>query len=139
MVRTVWWALAVTAVAFTAWNAASLTMFDVSMACSKIGESSSYQCSDRAVDVLGVWPLIGVGLFLATPPAMAAIALHKRFSWIAVAALVVLFMAGIAFVTHDSYSSLLVFALPMAIIGSIAAAFQRSVPRCGRRNELLAQ
>ncbi|MEH6795915.1 MAG: hypothetical protein V7694_17450 [Rhodococcus sp. (in: high G+C Gram-positive bacteria)] len=58
---------------------------------------------------------------------------------LAVTALAVLFMAGIAFVTHDSYSSLLVFALPMAIIGSIAAAFQRSVPRCGCRNELLAQ
>ena len=87
MARSVWWALAVAALAFTAWNATSLTMLDVSMACSKIGESRSYQCGDRAIDVLGVWPLVGVGLLVATPPAVAAIAMRKSASWLAVAVL----------------------------------------------------
>ncbi|WP_415973453.1 ABC transporter permease [Rhodococcus sp. 077-4] len=129
MVRSVWWALAVGAVAYTAWSGMSMTMFDVSMACSKIGEGGSYQCSDRAIDVLGVWPLVAVGLLLASPPAVAAIAMRKRVSWFAVSALVVLFLAGVVYATHDSYSDMLFLALPMAVVGSIAATFQRSAPR----------
>lgn len=111
MARSVWWALAVAALAFTAWNATSLTMLDVSMACSKIAEGSSCQCDDRAIDVLGVWPLLGVGLLLATPPAVAAIAMQKSVSWLAVIVLLGLFVAGLLSVTGDSYSEMLVFAL----------------------------
>lgn len=129
MVRSAWWVLAVAAVALTAWNATSLTMFDMSMSCSKIGEGSSYQCSDRAIDVLGVWPLVGVGLTLASPPVVAAIALRKWVSWLAVAVLVSLFVAGVLRITADSYTRLFIFALPMAVLGSIIAAFQRTVPR----------
>ncbi|MDV8022021.1 ABC transporter permease [Rhodococcus sp. IEGM 1330] len=126
MLRSVWWALAVATLAFTAWNGLSLTMFDVSMACSKIGEGGSYHCDDRAIDVLGVWPLVAVGLLLATPPAVAAIAMRQWVSWLAVATLVVLLIAGVVFVTHDSYLNLLVLALPMAVIGSVSATFQRT-------------
>lgn len=129
MLRSVWCALAVAALGFTAWNGASLTMSDVSMSCSKIGESSSYQCGDRAIDVLGVWPLVVVGLLLATPPAVAAIAMRKWVSWVAVAALVVLFIAGVLRVTYDSYWNMMVLALPMAVLGAITAAFQRTAPR----------
>ncbi len=133
MLRSVWWALAVAALAFTAWNGLSLTMFDVSMACSKMGEGGSYHCDDRAIDVLGVWPLVAVGLLLATPPAVAALALRQWVSWFAVTTLVVLFIAGIAAVTHDSYWNLLVLALPMAVIGSATAMFQRTAPDGGAR------
>lgn len=129
MARSVWWALAVAALAFTVWNAASLTMLDVSTSCSKIGESSSYQCGDRAIDVLGVWPLVGVGLLLATPPALAAIAMRKSVSWLMVIVLLGLFVAGLLSVTSDSYSQLLIFALPIAAVGAITASFQRAVPR----------
>ncbi|MBY4399797.1 ABC transporter permease [Rhodococcus fascians] len=108
-------------------------MFDVSMACSKIGEGGSYHCDDRAIDVLGVWPLVAVGLLLATPPAVAALALRQWVSWFAVTTLVVLFIAGIAAVTHDSYWNLLVLALPMAVIGSATAMFQRTAPDGGAR------
>jgi hypothetical protein len=104
MARSVWWALAVAALAFTVWNATSLTMLDVSMSCSKIAEANSYQCGDRAIDVLGVWPLLGVGLLLATPPAAAAIAMRKSVSWLAVIALLGLFVAGLLSVTSDSSS-----------------------------------
>lgn len=131
MARSVWWALAVAALVFTAWNAASLKMLDVSMACSKIGESSSYQCGDRAIDVLGVWPLVGVGLLLATPPAAAAIAMRKSVSWLAVIILLGLFVVGLLSVTSDSYLQLLIFALPIAAVGAITAPFQRTVPRPG--------
>lgn len=57
-----------------------MTMFDVSMACSKIGQGGSYQCSDRAIDMVRLWPLVVVGVLLASPPAVAAIALRKRVS-----------------------------------------------------------
>ena len=126
MVRSVWWALAVAALAYTAWGGTSLTMFDVSMACSKIGEGGSYRCSDRAVDVMGVWPLIVVGLLLATPPTVAAIAMRQWVSWFAVVSLFVFFAAGVVYVTYDSYTNLLFLALPMAVVGSITAMFQRS-------------
>lgn len=133
MVRSVWWALALAALAFTAWSGTSMTMLDVSMACSKIGEGGSYQCSDRATDVLGVWPLVVVGLLLAAPPAVAAMAMRKWVSWLAVAVLVVLFITGVLLVTRDSYWDLSALALPMAVVGSIAASFQRTVPGGGPR------
>ncbi|MBY4228302.1 ABC transporter permease [Rhodococcus fascians] len=129
MARSVWWALAVAALAFTVWNAASLTMLDVSMACSKIGEGSSYRCGDRAIDVLGVWPLVGVGLLMATPPAVAAIAMRKSVSWLAVAVLLGLVVVGVFSITADSYLNLLIFALPMAVLGAITATFQPTVLR----------
>ncbi len=126
MVRSVWWAMAVAALALTAWNGLSLTMLDVSMSCAKTAAGVSYQCSDRAVDVLGVWPLVVVGLLLASPPAIAAIAMRKLVSWIAVGALVVLFIAGVMLVTYDSYSDLLILALPMTVVGSVTAMLQRT-------------
>ncbi len=130
MTKALWWALAVVALAFTVWVGASSSMADFSLECSKIGESrSSYQCDDRAVHVLGVWPLVGVGLLLATPPVVAASALRKWVSWCAVAALVGLSIAGLANWASTSYWSLLVIAVPLAILGSIIAAFQRTAPR----------
>ncbi|MDV6233200.1 ABC transporter permease [Rhodococcus cercidiphylli] len=128
MVRSAWWVLTVAALAFTTWDATALTMSDMSMSCSKIGEGATYDCGDRAIDVLGVWPLIGVALLLATPPAVAAIAMQKSVSWFAVVVLLGLFVAGVFRITSDSYSKLLIFALPVAVIGSIIAAFQRTVP-----------
>lgn len=124
MSRTIWWALAVAVLPFTVWNAMSLRMFDVSMSCAKIGESGSYECGDRAIDVLGVWPLIALGLLLATPPLVAAIAMRKSVSWLAVTVLIGLSIAGVLLVPRSSYWSLLVFALPMAALATIAAACQ---------------
>lgn len=129
MVRAVWWVLAAAAVLVTVWSAHSLTMFDMSTACSKIGESSFYRCGDRAVDVLGVWPLVGVGAVLAAPPAAAAVAMRKSVSWFAVAALAALFVVGVLRITHDSYSNQFLFALPLAVVGAITAAFQTAGPR----------
>lgn len=133
MSRAIWWFLVVAVLAFTVWNAMSLKMFDVSMSCAKVGEGGSYQCGDRALDVLGVWPLIIVGLLLATPPVAAAIAMRRRVSLLAAAALVGLSIVGVLLTTDSSYWTLLVFALPMAARGSIAAARQPSAPHSKTR------
>ncbi|WP_206510611.1 ABC transporter permease [Rhodococcus sp. BGS-1C] len=132
MWRAVWWALVVVAVAVTASVGTSWSMADVSLSCSKIGESGSfYQCDDRAVHVLGVWPLIGVGLLLAAPLVVAALAMRKWVSWVAVAAFLGLSFAGLQLWAASSYWSLLFLAVPLAALGSVAATFQRSAPRPG--------
>ncbi|WP_458683338.1 ABC transporter permease [Prescottella equi] len=116
--------------AFTVWVGTSWTMGEVSLACSKIGESgSSFRCDDRIIHVLGVWPLIGLGLLLATPPVVAALAMRKWVSWLAVAALVGLSIAGLA--NWDSYWGGLMFAVPLAALGSVATALQKAIPRPG--------
>jgi hypothetical protein len=130
--RAVWWALAVAALAFTADVGTSSSMAEVSLSCSKIGESqSSFRCDDRIVHVLGVWPLVGLGLLLATPPVAAALAMRKWVSWFAVAALVGLSVAGLVNWASTSYWGLLLFAVPLAVLGSVAATFQRAVRRPG--------
>lgn len=74
MSRAVWWALALAALAFTADVGTSWSIAEVSLSCSKIGESQSYfRCDDRIVHVLGVWPLVGLALLLAAPPVVAAL------------------------------------------------------------------
>jgi hypothetical protein len=100
-------------------------MAEVSLACSKTGESgSSFRCDDHIVHVLGAWPLIGLGLLLATPPVVAALAMRKWVSWLAVAALVGLSIAGLA--NWSSFWGSLLFAVPLAALGLVAAA------ACGR-------
>ncbi len=95
--RALWWVCLVAALAFTVWVGVSWTMAEVSLECSKVGESgSSFRCDDRIVHVLGVWPLVGLGLLLATPPVVAVVAMRKWVSWFAVASLVGLSIAGLA-------------------------------------------
>lgn len=84
------------ALVFTADVGTSASMAEVSLECRKIGESRSFfRCDDRIVHVLGVWPLFGLGLLLAAPPVVAALAMRKWVSWFAVAALVGLAIAGL--------------------------------------------
>ena len=90
-----------------------------------------FRCDDRIVHVLGVWPLFGLGLLLAAPPVVAALAMRKWVSWFAVAALVGLAIAGLVNWAYTSYWGLLLFAVPLAVLGSIVATFQRAVPRPG--------
>ncbi|WP_254699043.1 hypothetical protein [Rhodococcus sp. SGAir0479] len=97
MSRALWWASVVAAMTFTAWAGITWTVAEVSLSCAKIGESqSSFRCDDRIVHVLGIRPLVGLGLLLATPPAVAASAMRRWTSWSAVAALVGLSIAGLA-------------------------------------------
>lgn len=130
MSRAVWWVSVGAALAFTVWVGASWTMADVSLACSKTGESgSSFRCDDHIVHVLGAWPLIGLGLLLAAPPVVAALAMRKWVSGLAVAALVGLSIAGLA--NWSSFWGSLLFAVPLAALGLVAAATQKTIPRPG--------
>lgn len=130
MSRALWWASVVAALTFTAWAGITWTVAEVSLSCAKIGESqSSFRCDDRIVHALGIRPLIGLGLLLATPPAVAASAMRRWTSWSAVAALVGLSIAGLA--NWPSFWGSLLFAVPLAALGSIAAALQRTPPRQG--------
>ncbi|MDJ0396750.1 ABC transporter permease [Rhodococcus sp. G-MC3] len=129
MSRAMWWASAVAALAFTVWVGTSWSMTDVSLSCSKIGESRFFQCDDRIVHVLGVWPLVGVGLLLAAPPAVAALSMRKWVSWLVVAVLVVVSIAGL--VNWTGYWRLLLFALPLAVLGLVAASLQQEGSRTG--------
>lgn len=130
MSRAVWWASMGAALAFTMWVGTSWTMAEVSLACSKTGESgSTFRCDDRIIHVQGVWPLIGLGLLLATPPAVAALAMRKWVSWLAVAALVGLSVAGLA--NWASFWGSLLFAVPLAALGSVAAVLQKALQHSG--------
>ncbi|MBS3695695.1 ABC transporter permease [Rhodococcus qingshengii] len=105
-------------------------MAEVSLGCSKTGESgSSFRCDDHIVHVLGVWPVICLGLLLASPPVVAALAMRKWVSWLAVAALVGLSIAGLA--NWSSFWGSLLFAVPLAALGLVAAATQKAIPRPG--------
>lgn len=131
MSRAVWWASAVAALVIAAWVGTS-PMADVSMSCSKSGElyldggRSSFQCDDSIIRVLGVWPLVGLGLLITTPPVVAALAMRKWVSWLVVAALVGLSIVGIA--NWASYWRTLLFAIPLAVLGWIAVTLQQATP-----------
>ncbi|MGV8875534.1 MAG: ABC transporter permease [Rhodococcus sp. (in: high G+C Gram-positive bacteria)] len=124
MSRAIWWFTAVVAVAFGASVWTSGSMGDVSLECSKIGESRSYyRCEDRIVDTLGVWPVIGLGLLLAAPPVFAASVMRKRVSWTAVALLVGISMAGL--MNWYSFWGSLLAAVPLVVLGSAATALHK--------------
>ncbi|CCQ14624.1 ABC superfamily ATP binding cassette transporter permease protein [Rhodococcus sp. AW25M09] len=103
-------------------------MGDVSLECSKIGESRSYyRCEDRIVDTIGVWPVIGLGLLLAAPPLFAAVTMRQWVSWSAVAMLVCASIAGL--INWSSYWGELLSAVPLVVLGSVAAALHKPRPR----------
>ena len=122
--RAVWWALAVVALSFTAWFG-TWPMVDVSLSCSKSGElyleggRSSWGCTDSIVDVVGLWPLVVLGVVLAVPPVAAALTRRQWVSWLAVAALVGVSIAGL--VHWSSHWMARLFAAPMAAVGLVAA------------------
>ncbi|NKR39494.1 ABC transporter permease [Rhodococcus hoagii] len=119
-----WWAAALAALTITVWVATTWSMADISMSCAKIGESgSSFGCDDSIVDVLGVWPLVGLGLLLATPSVVAALAMRKWCSWLMVAALAGVSIAGL--VNWSSFWGSLLFAVPLSVLGWVATVLQR--------------
>lgn len=119
------------ALVFTVWVGTSWSIAEVSLSCAKIGEDRNFRCDDRMVHILGVWPLVGLGLLLATPTVVAALAMRKWVSWSAVAALIGLSIAGLVNWASTSYWELLLFAVPLAALGAIAATFQRTSQRPG--------
>ncbi|MCX5042417.1 ABC transporter permease [Aldersonia sp. NBC_00410] len=129
VLRAVWWALAAVAVALTVWDGSS-PISDVDMSCRKTGvldldgAPASAQCDDSIVHVVGVWPLVWLGLLVAIPPVVAALAMRRWVSWLAVAAL-----AGLAFVGMGNWSTfwgLLLKAVPLTAIAVIVAIVQQT-------------
>ncbi|AOD23272.1 ABC transporter permease [Rhodococcus sp. p52] len=138
MSRAVWWVSALVALAFTVWVGISWSMAEVSLSCSKIGESQSwFRCEDRLVDVLGIWPLVGLGLLLVLPPVVAALAMRRWVSWLIVAVLVGVAIAGLA--NWTSLWGSLLFAVLLAALGAVAAALQgRPAPGNSRERSVAA-
>lgn len=138
MSRAVWWSSALVALAFTVWVGISWSMAEVSLSCSKIGESQSwFRCEDRLVHVLGIWPLVGLGLLLALPPVVAALAMRRWVSWLVVAVLVGVALAGLA--NWTSLWGSLLFAVLLAALGAVAAALQgRPAPGKSRERSVAA-
>src|SRR5699024_1686091 len=120
MVRASWWALAAIATAFSLWFGATATMADVDMGCAKVAESGAdFRCDHRVSDVMGAWPLLGLGFLLATPPVVAAVAGRMWVSCVAVVVLIAVTAVGLANWTH--------------FWGTLLFAFQPRAPR-GRRD-----
>jgi hypothetical protein len=127
VLRAVWWGMALAAVVFTVWSSMS-PISGVSLSCSKSGElgldggQASLHCEDSIVHVLGVWPLVQLGLLLAVPPVVAALAMRCWVSWLVVATFFVLTFVAIA--NWASFWILLGFAVPMALVGMVVATVQ---------------
>lgn len=125
MARAAWLILAGIAVVFTAWFAATATMADIDLGCAKVAETgAAYECDDRIISVLGVWPLIWLGVLLTTPPVVAAIAGRVWVSCVSVAALVAVAIVGLANWT-DLWGTLL-FAFPLALLGAVVTAVHQA-------------
>ncbi|EOM75591.1 ABC transporter permease [Rhodococcus rhodnii] len=133
IVRAVWWALAIAAVAFTAGTAIS-PVGDVSLSCAKTGsmpdDHGTTSCTDSIVRALGVWPLVGLAAVLTIPPVVAAVSRRMWVSWAAVAILAVASAVGLT--TWASFWGSLVIAAPMATLGAIAVAAHRARTRRSR-------
>lgn len=127
MARALWWVTSLAALTFTLWLCTTWTMSDLSTACAKTNESNGdYECTDRIVDVLGAWPILGLGFLLTGPPTVAAFARRRWVSWTAVAILAGLSIIGLS--TVDGFWASLIYALPLAAAGLVAAAIERSGP-----------
>lgn len=125
MARAAWWTLAALAAAFGVWFGATATMADVDLGCAKVAESvAAYECGDRISAVLGVWPLVGLGFLLATPPVVAAVAGRVWVSCVAVAALVAVALVGLA--NWTGFWGTLLFAAPLAVVGVVVTAVQQA-------------
>jgi hypothetical protein len=100
----------------------------VSLSCSKSGQlgldgsQAALQCDDSILRVFGSWPLIQLGLMLAAPPAVAALAMKRWVSWLVVLTFGV--WAFIAVANWASFWILLGFAVPMAAVGLLVALVQ---------------
>ncbi|ETD34158.1 hypothetical protein W823_03615 [Williamsia sp. D3] len=127
VLRAVWWGMALTASVY----AIAMSMepvAGVSLSCSKTGvlgldgDRSSLQCGDSLVNVLGVWPLVQLGMLLTIPPVLAALVMRRWMSWLVVATFVALTFIGVA--NWASFWVSLWIAAPMAIVGLVAATVQ---------------
>lgn len=124
--RAAWLVLAAVAVAFTTW-AASLSVSNISLSCSKTGRfsdsNSGIDCGDSILHAQGVWPVILLGLLLVVPAVAAAVTVRRWVSWVATGGFAALFFVG---VSHWSeFFGLLMAAGVLAIIAFLITLAQQ--------------
>ncbi|WP_018180326.1 hypothetical protein [Jongsikchunia kroppenstedtii] len=83
------------------------------------------RCSASNVRVLGVWPVIGLGVALVMPAAVAAAVMRISASWLAVAAYGVMPFVGIF--NWWNYWGTLLCAIPLFLLGALFAFLQQLI------------
>lgn len=112
--------------------ASTATVGATDLGCSKTNSTGheGFSCGDPVTDLVGWWPFVVMGLLLAGPPVVAAIARRPWVSWLAVA---VLACAGAWGVGHwPEVWITLVLGLPLAILGAVVAVAHSVAGRVGR-------
>ncbi len=117
-IRAAWCLLAFAAVVFALWQAFE-PIESVDLGCAKgslfAGDGSqTHSCDDPIWAVEGVFPLLELGVVLAIPPTVAALAMRVWVSFMAVAALVALAAVGLGH-WAGFWILLLLGGVPMAI------------------------
>ncbi len=127
VVRVVWLVISVVAVGYAV-SSAGDPVSGVSLGCAKIGEygaDTAVRCDDSIAQVFGAWRLVLLGALLSGPPLLAAFSRRRSVWWLAVVALVVVGLTGLAMWT--TIWILLLVALPLAGVGSVAVMVDTAV------------
>lgn len=130
--RAAWSLLGLLAVAGAVW-VAGRPVSDMSMSCSKSGAlwldgaPAGAGCSDSIVSVLGYGPPVGLGVLLAAPPLLAAAAMRRWVSCLAVVLLVILTFVGLT--RWFDFWGYLLGAFPLATGAAVLAAVPIGSPR----------
>lgn len=99
----------------------------VSLSCRKVGELHDdapvhLQCDDPLIHWVGVWPFVWLGLLLAAPLVVAALAMRVWVSWMAVNALAILSIVGL--INWTGFWGQLLYAVPLAIAALVIVTVQ---------------
>ncbi|GAA3951079.1 ABC transporter permease [Gordonia caeni] len=130
--RAAWSLLGLLAVAGAVW-VANQPVSSVSMSCGKSGDlwldgaPHGADCSDSIVSVIGYGPPVALGLLLAVPPLLAAAAMRRWVSCLAVALLVILTFVGLT--RWSDFWGYLLGAFPLATGAAVLAALSIGSPR----------
>ena len=141
VIRAVWIALALLVVAVTIWVDTSPMSTVMGSSCGPEGVipfgrvPGSTWCDDSVLHVMGVWPPVGLGLLLATPLMLAAVAMLRSVSWSVVVAFGILSFVGVA--NWATFWGQLMLAIPLTAIAVVVAGAQHivstSVERASQR------
>ena len=126
-IRGAWAVLAAAWVALT-WWVSSWNGWAVAMSCGKSGElyfpgaRSDATCDDSMLATIGWWPLLGLGVVVAAPLLIAAIAARSWVSWLVVQYLLVLCVIGL--MNWTGFWGFLLYVVPMVIAAALIAVIQ---------------
>ncbi|MGZ8177403.1 ABC transporter permease [Williamsia sp. SKLECPSW1] len=112
--------------------ASTATIGATDLGCSKTGTPGrdGFSCADPITDLVGWWPFVAMGLLLAGPPVIAAVARRVWVSWLVVVCLVAVGVWGVGHWTGEW--STLILGLPLAVLGAAVAVAHTLTRRIGR-------